>query len=270
MRDSSSDWILGIEVIINKNILSIVKSKMDNESQLSISKSKTPSEYRFNSSLLLSIIILEILIFIFFIVSWQTTLENILIFVALIPFSVLFYPWAFSLKVTFTEDSISYYSIFNKKIIRWRELEEFYYQSVERSMNFIPIGTYYKFKLIDSKGERIYFGNRVGDTEQIGKKIINASFPIMYKNAIEILTNNEAIQWGPVYLDNEDLIIEKFFESKVISLKKITHVGISKGEFIVFSEGLNIHVALPIGKIPNVFVLLELIKNLTHKQELKN
>ena len=40
-------------------------------------------------------------------------------------------------------------------------IERFGYEAIKRSINFIPIGTYYLFRLRDAEGNKIRIGNRI-------------------------------------------------------------------------------------------------------------
>jgi hypothetical protein len=67
--------------------------------------------------------------------------------------------WNSRLRVILYPEGLSYLSLFGEKSIRWDDLVRFYYQVTKRSVNFIPVGTHYWFRLIDSQGQKIRFGS---------------------------------------------------------------------------------------------------------------
>jgi len=223
------------------------------------------SEYRFNKDILILTIALEFLFIFIFIISLldKKTDSNLILFIILtLVIVLLFIKWLFSIRVKISIDSISYLSIFSSQNIKFKELEEFYYKCIERNLNYFPIGVYYKFTLIDENKNKICLGNRINKVRQIGDELINITFPVLYKKATYILNNDGALQYGPIYLDNDKIIIDNSFGSTEISLEHISSFILNEGKLCIQSNKLNFYDSIPIEKIPNVFVLIELVNNL--------
>jgi hypothetical protein len=67
--------------------------------------------------------------------------------------------WNSRLRVALYPEGLSYSNLFGEKQIRWDDITRFYYKATKQSINFIPVGTYYWFRLIDSQGQKIRFGS---------------------------------------------------------------------------------------------------------------
>lgn len=223
------------------------------------------SEYRFNKAILILPIAVELFFIFIFLISLSGKKPNsdlVLFIILTLALTLLLIKWLFSIRVKISSDSISYLSIFSSRKIKFEEIEEFYYQCIKRSLNYVPLGTYYKIKLIDENRNKICFGNRINNVRQIGDKLINITFPVVYKKAVNILNNDDALQFGPIYLDNEKIIIDKLFGTKEIPLKYISNFTLKEGELYIIGNQFKFYHPIPIKKIPNVFVLVELFNTL--------
>ena len=80
-----------------------------------------------------------------------TPADNAYRIIALAVFALpaFLFVWLNSLRVTLHSDGITYHTLFRDKEMRWDMLERFGYEATRRSINFIPIGTYFLFRLRD-------------------------------------------------------------------------------------------------------------------------
>src|SRR5436305_336251 len=96
-------------------------------------------------------------------------------FVLHLVFVFLFLGWALwisRLRLILHAEGMSIANVFGEKQIRWDEVHQFYYRATKQSVNFIPVGTYYHFKLIDSAGQKISFGSGFENSSTLGNELI--------------------------------------------------------------------------------------------------
>jgi hypothetical protein len=67
--------------------------------------------------------------------------------------------WIARRRVVLYREGLSYTSLFGEKTLRWDNIVRFYYQGTKQSVNFIPVGTYYWLRLVDSQGQKVRFGS---------------------------------------------------------------------------------------------------------------
>ena len=105
--------------------------------------------------------------------------------------------WLFSLRVSIYSYGISKQTWFGSEQIRWYDIERFYYSATKRSVNFIPIGTYYSFKLVDREGNKIALTNSVERPSDLGQRLISSTFEPLYRKAAQLFDSGVAHQAQP-------------------------------------------------------------------------
>ncbi len=182
---------------------------------------------------------------------------------------VLFGGWLLSIKVRLHPDGISYQSWFGSKEIRMDELERFYYSSVKRSVNFIPVGTYYKFKLIDSSGKKISFGNRVERPSALGPKLVQHTLSPLLEKAARLLRSGQEVDFGAIRISRDQgLKVKKSAwlglgkRTEEIPWDQVSEYRIDRGHFYIFRTGQKRTTGPLISQVPNAFVLLALLEGI--------
>ncbi len=172
----------------------------------------------------------------------------------------LWIAWLLSIRVSLHENGIAYHSLFGSKEMLWDEVGRFYYSALKRSINFIPVGTYYSFKLQSSGGQRLSFGNRVERPEQLGSKLIQLTYPGLLQKCAAHFDGGIELEFGPVRLSRSGGIqIKKLFRIVKIPLESVAEYRIEAGSLYVFRVGQKRTTGISIGQIPNAFVLVGLL-----------
>jgi hypothetical protein len=158
-------------------------------------------------------------------------------------------------------DGITYRNVFGEQQMRWDELEKFYYSATKRSVNFIPIGTYYTFKLIDGRGKKISFGTGVEKPQVLGIKLIELTQLPLLKKAAHQFDSGIDVDFGPIKLNRTDGIsAKKFFGGwKQMPLNNVYSYSIDKGMFFIWDTRKKLFTGAAISSIPNAFVLNALL-----------
>lgn len=165
--------------------------------------------------------------------------------------------WLLSVRVSLYQNGIAYQSIFGKKELLWVDVERFYYSALKRSVNFIPVGTYYSFKLVTARGERMSFGNRIERPADVASRLIQATYPALFHKSADVFDNGMELDFGPVKLSHSGgLNVKKLFRTVRIPLDSLADYRMERGSFYVWRVGQKRPVDTSIGKIPNAFVLI--------------
>jgi len=168
--------------------------------------------------------------------------------------------WLFSLRVSIYSYGISKQTWFGSKQIRWYDIERFYYSATKRSVNFIPIGTYYSFKLVDREGNKIALTNSVERPSDLGQRLISSTFEPLYRKAAQLFDSGVELEFGPIRLSRDrGLKIKRLFTNKEIPLNQVSEYRIDKGHFYIFKKGEKRTTGPAISRIPNAYVLLGLL-----------
>jgi len=168
--------------------------------------------------------------------------------------------WLLSLRVSFHPDGISKETCLGRKEMRWDDVDRFYYAATRRRVNFIPVGTYYSFRLIDRERNNISLSNSVERPFEIGTKLAQQTHAPLFKKVAKQFNSGAALDFGPVRLSRADGIkIKKFFGRKRIALNQVASYRIEKGRLYVFKVGEKRTTGPSISRIPNVFVLVALL-----------
>ncbi|MCH8164026.1 MAG: hypothetical protein IH889_00300 [Planctomycetes bacterium] len=168
--------------------------------------------------------------------------------------------WLLSVSVMLYQDGISYRSLFGSKEMRWDEVERFYYSSVKRSINFIPVGTYYRFKFVNGKGQKIFFGNRMERPSELGAKLIQYTYEPLLRKAATIFDSGIELDFGPIHVSKGNGIrVKKWFRFIKIPWEQLADYQIQKGTFYVWRLGKKYSTGSALSEVPNAFVLLGLL-----------
>lgn len=171
--------------------------------------------------------------------------------------------WLLSVRVSLHPEGISYQSFLGSKEMQWIDVERFYYGATKRSINFIPVGTYYHFKLIDRQGNKISFGNRIERPAELGSHLINHTYALLFAKAADLFNSGVELDFGPIRLSRErGLRIKKLFGFKEIPLDQVADYRMEHGYFYIFKVGQKRTTGPPTREIPNAFVLLGLLNAL--------
>lgn len=171
--------------------------------------------------------------------------------------------WLNSIRVTLHNDGVAYHSLFGEKEMRWEAVERFYYGATKQSVNFIPIGTYYHFKFVDGEGKKLRLGNRVENPGKLGAKLIELSYPSIYKKVADLYNSGEEVDFGAIRVKRDTGIkVKKFFGSKDIPWDQVSSFAIQKGHFYVWRKGEKRTTGPGVRSVPNAFVLQGLLKSI--------
>jgi len=176
---------------------------------------------------------------------------------------VLLFVWVNSVRVTLHTDGISYRSIFGEKEMRWDSLERFYYSATKRSVNFIPVGTYYHFKFVDAEGKKLRLGNRVESPGKLGPKLVEHSYPALFKKIAGQYNSGQEVDFGAIKVRRgEGIKVKKLFGTKDIPWSEVSSFAIQRGHFYIWRKGEKRTTGPTLRYVPNAFVLQGLLNSI--------
>ena len=179
---------------------------------------------------------------------------------------LFFLVWLMSVRVTLHSDGISYRSLFGEKEMRWDLLERFGYEAVKRSVNFIPIGTYYLFRLKDSEGTKLRIGNRIERPAQLGQKLIEQTYPELFKKVTDRFNSGQEVDFDAIRLSRAGGIkAKKLFGYHEIPWDQFGDCAIQRGEFYIWRQGEKRPIGWGLHFVPNAFVLQGLLKSIVNR-----
>jgi hypothetical protein len=172
--------------------------------------------------------------------------------------------WTWKKVVVLHAEGITYRNLLGEQHMRWDEVEKFYYSATKRSVNFIPIGTYYSYKLIDGQGKKISFGTGIEKPQVLGIKLIELTQSPLYKKVAQLFNNGVDVDFGPMKLNRvKGVTVKKFFGGwKQVPLGNVYSYSMDKGLFCIWDTDRKLITAANISDTPNAFVLQALLDSI--------
>lgn len=66
---------------------------------------------------------------------------------------------------------ISFLGLFGYGELRWQDVERIYFYAYEVHAHWIPLGTFYRLKLVSAHGQKISLGDRIRHAEELAQSI---------------------------------------------------------------------------------------------------
>jgi uncharacterized protein DUF6585 len=169
--------------------------------------------------------------------------------------------WMSRRRVVLYPEGLSYSSLFAEKQIRWDDLQRFYYRATRRSVNFIPIGTYYWFQLVDSQGQKVRFGTGLAEMASLANKLLELTQRPLLNRIVSQFGSGADVDFGPIRVNRQSGIVVKksWGRLKHIPWNELQSYAIQRGHFYIWRAGEKRTTGPAIAKVPNAFALLGLL-----------
>jgi hypothetical protein len=213
-----------------------------------------------------------ILAFIFCIPLWFAARETNsrtarIVFLAVLAFFVLLIAERLTARAYLHDDGISYRSILSQKEIRWVEVERLYYGAHRLSAYLIPLGTFYHLKLLDQNGQKLSLGDRVSRTAQLAEKIAQYTYEPLLRKATDNFNSGEELDFGLVRVSRSTgLKVKRWSRYTTIKWADLAAYKLDAGNFYLWRTGEKHTNGLPTERIPNAWVLLDLLNTVSNKK----
>lgn len=125
--------------------------------------------------------------------------------------------WHLVSRVWLHELGISYRGILGYGEIRWLELERFYFGSYEIHAQHIPLGTFYRLKLITTHGQKVSLGERVRHADELAERIAKFSFEPLMQKALQAFNSGGVVDFGAILVSRSDgvTIVKLLSDTKI-------------------------------------------------------
>jgi hypothetical protein len=146
--------------------------------------------------------------------------------------------------------------------MHWNEIESIWEASFAHEgdvLGLVPVPgpTYSSTILEDQGGRKITLDNHLANFKELSQLVHAQTVPRIRSEAVDTYAAGETIHFGPFALSRERLI---YNERKAVSFNDITRFSVDAGRVVVRARGHVLRWAVvPIRKIPNVVVFLELM-----------
>jgi hypothetical protein len=118
-------------------------------------------------------------------------------------------------RVWVHESGVSWRGILAEGEMRWGEIEQVYFSSYRvRGPYHIPLGTYYRLKLVNTQGKQIAIGERVRRTEVLLVWIQQRTREAMLAKATGLFASGAEVGFGPVRVSRADGVTLKRWRGK--------------------------------------------------------
>jgi hypothetical protein len=169
--------------------------------------------------------------------------------------------WNSRRSVVLYPEGLSYSNLFGEKQIRWDDLTRFYYQATRQSINFIPVGTYHWFRLIDSQGQTIRFGSGLAKTAALASELMELTQGPLLRRIATQFDSGVDVDFGPIRVNRQSGIVVKKSWGRLdrIPWNEVHSYAIQRGHFYIWRVGKKRTTGPAIAKVANAFALLGLL-----------
>lgn len=147
--------------------------------------------------------------------------------------------WMLRRRVVLYPEGLSYSTLFGEKQLRWDNVVSFYYQGTKQSVNFIPVGTYYWLRLIDSQGQRVRFGSGLARTAFLAERLIELTQGPLLRRIASAFDSGIDVDFGPIRINRQTGITKKGWlgRTKLIPWNEVRSYAIKEGHLYIWRIG---------------------------------
>lgn len=160
------------------------------------------------------------------------------------------------------EDGILYLRGGVQYALRWREISAIWQQSVRRSVNFIPVGTFHEYTLQTTDGMFVLKGD-LEDVQQLGQQIQRSLFADQIEATIDRFNDGEGLRFGVLSLSR----VGVEYGDGLLPWSQVAKIDLQDGHVRVHAEGKWLAWAnVPVAAIPNFLVFWALVGEILPEQ----
>lgn len=139
---------------------------------------------------------------------------------------------------------------------RWENIESALYSVTRRYMNGIYMGTQHKYTVLGTDGRKVVLNDRITSIERLGEIISEMVTRVKLPEALASIQAGNTLSFGPLSVSLQGVSNGK----ETLSWEQVTAFQVSSGIITVRKGGKWLSwSAVPVAKIPNVFVFLALV-----------
>jgi hypothetical protein len=82
--------------------------------------------------------------------------------------------------------------------MQWLDMERIYFGAYEIHAHYIPLGTFYRLKLVSTHGQKVSLGERIRGADDLAKEIAKFTLKPMMRRAMQSFENAQEIDFGAI------------------------------------------------------------------------
>lgn len=139
---------------------------------------------------------------------------------------------------------------------RWDQVDTIYSTPAGICGRRGPLGRYeYRFEVC---GRRVDAGTAVGADADLGKILAEHTLPHLFDRSVAILRAGRPVNFGRVTLEPHALVVRSL-TSRCVDLDEIGAHRLARGKLALEVKGRGRPLCLPLGRVPNALVLIDLL-----------
>jgi hypothetical protein len=173
--------------------------------------------------------------------------------------------WYLVSRVWLHEMGISYRGIFGYGEIRWLELDRFYFGSYQIDAHYIPLGTFYRLKLISTHGQKVSLGERVRHADELAERIGKFSFEPLMQKALQTFNSGGVVDFGAILVSRtEGVTVAKLLSDAKIPWQEIEGYDILSSHVTLHRFHKRFACSVGSDRVANLPVLRALLDGVMH------
>jgi hypothetical protein len=171
-----------------------------------------------------------------------------------------------SSRVWLHETGISYRGILGHGEMPWLDMDRLYFGSYEIHAHYIPLGTFYRLKIVSTHGQKISLGERVRGGDELAEEIARFTLRPMMQRAMQSFENGQELDFGAIGVSRaEGVSVRKWYADKKISWQEIEGYDHTDAYFKFHRFKKYFAVSVPSGRVANAHVLHALLDGVMHQ-----
>lgn len=169
-------------------------------------------------------------------------------------------------RVWVHDSGISFRGLLGYGELRWQDVERIYFYAYEVHAHWIPLGTFYRLKLVSAHGRKISLGERIQHAEDLAQSVGKATVERLLQKAVQEFNSDQEVDFGTIVVSRAGgMTVKKWHGDKQIRWEEIagydftaSHVGIHRFEKL-FSVNIGTE------RVANILVLRALLDGAMRK-----
>jgi hypothetical protein len=171
-----------------------------------------------------------------------------------------------SSRVSLHETGIAYHSLLGNGEMQWLDMERIYFGAYEIHAHYIPLGTFYRLKLVSTHGQKVSLGERIRGADDLAREIAKFTIKPMMQRAMQSFENGQEIDFGAIGASRtEGLTVKKWHSDKKIPWEEIEGYEHTDAYFKFHRFKKHFTVNVSSERIANAHVLHALVDAVMHR-----
>ena len=171
-----------------------------------------------------------------------------------------------STRVWLHEAGVSWRGILGQGEMRWLDFDRMYFGSYEIHAHYVPLGTFYRLKLVRPQGQKVSLGERIGGGDDLAREIAKFTLKPLLQKAMQGFENGQEFGFGAISVSkSEGVTVSKWYSDKKIPWQEIEGYESSDAYFKIRRYKKHFTVNVASEKVANKHVLRAVLDSLTPK-----